>query len=151
MHLVSSLTSPGFRNAHYSEKVFIRKESVLKRMGLCHFRISKLAYIPEEVQKVTYIQGTARGKFLISSPLTCSCISNLLSVFRVEMFSGDMDLAANRNVRHFLLLAGRRRCKMSLNADPAFQQLKAYFNSHGRQLKLVELFDKDPKRFEKFR
>uniref|UniRef100_A0A0M3HQX5 Glucose-6-phosphate isomerase n=1 Tax=Ascaris lumbricoides TaxID=6252 RepID=A0A0M3HQX5_ASCLU len=151
MHLVSSLTSPGFRNAHYSEKVFIRKESVLKRMGLCHFRISKLAYISEEVQKVTYIQGTARGKFLISSPLTCSCISNLLSVFRVEMFSGDMDLAANRNVRHFLLLAGRRRCKMSLNADPAFQQLKAYFNSHGRQLKLVELFDKDPKRFEKFR
>uniref|UniRef100_A0A915C5E0 Glucose-6-phosphate isomerase n=1 Tax=Parascaris univalens TaxID=6257 RepID=A0A915C5E0_PARUN len=48
------------------------------------------------------------------------------------------------------IITGRHRCKMSLNADPAFQQLKAYFNSHGRQLKLVELFDKDPKRFEKF-
>ncbi|VDM49781.1 unnamed protein product [Toxocara canis] len=40
---------------------------------------------------------------------------------------------------------------MSLNADPAFQQLKAYFNSHGKQLKLMELFHKDPQRFEKFR
>ncbi|KHN81175.1 Glucose-6-phosphate isomerase [Toxocara canis] len=39
---------------------------------------------------------------------------------------------------------------MSLNADPAFQQLKAYFNSHGKQLKLIELFHKDPQRFEKF-
>ncbi|KHN88680.1 Glucose-6-phosphate isomerase [Toxocara canis] len=50
----------------------------------------------------------------------------------------------------FCCPAGRNRCKMSLNADPAFQQLKAYFNSHGKQLKLMELFHKDPQRFEKF-
>ncbi|VDD89775.1 unnamed protein product [Enterobius vermicularis] len=38
---------------------------------------------------------------------------------------------------------------MSLNADSAFQDLKKYFDEHGKKLKLVELFKNDPQRFEK--
>ncbi|VDN58278.1 unnamed protein product [Dracunculus medinensis] len=35
----------------------------------------------------------------------------------------------------------------SLNDDSNFQQLKAYFNSHGKHLKIVDLFARDPQRF----
>lgn len=40
--------------------------------------------------------------------------------------------------------------EMSLQADAAFQQLKSYNDSTGRQLKMKDLFEKDPRRFEKF-
>uniref|UniRef100_A0A0N5AZ01 Glucose-6-phosphate isomerase n=1 Tax=Syphacia muris TaxID=451379 RepID=A0A0N5AZ01_9BILA len=39
---------------------------------------------------------------------------------------------------------------MSLNSDKAFQDLKAWFEQHGKNLKLTQLFESDPERFNKF-
>lgn len=39
---------------------------------------------------------------------------------------------------------------MSLNSDEAFIKLKSYFDCCGKNLKLVDLFQKDPLRFEKY-
>lgn len=39
---------------------------------------------------------------------------------------------------------------MSLNSDKAFQDLKACYEEHGKNLKLLHLFESDPERFNKF-
>lgn len=40
--------------------------------------------------------------------------------------------------------------KPLLTADPIYQKIQQYYNEHGSKINIKELFDKDPKRFDKF-
>lgn len=41
--------------------------------------------------------------------------------------------------------------KSQLTKDPVWQKIFAYFTANGTKINIKELFDKDPKRFEKYR
>lgn len=41
--------------------------------------------------------------------------------------------------------------KPQLTKDPVWQKIFAYFTANGTKINIKELFDKDPKRFEKYR
>lgn len=40
--------------------------------------------------------------------------------------------------------------KPLLTADDVFQKIQQYYNSNGSKIDIKQLFDSDPKRFEKF-
>jgi glucose-6-phosphate isomerase len=40
--------------------------------------------------------------------------------------------------------------KPLLTADPVYQKIQQYYNENGSKINIKELFDSDPKRFEKF-
>uniref|UniRef100_A0A158Q802 Glucose-6-phosphate isomerase n=1 Tax=Elaeophora elaphi TaxID=1147741 RepID=A0A158Q802_9BILA len=53
------------------------------------------------------------------------------------------NLTANRTANH-------GTSKMSLHKDPAFLQLQQHFESECKHLKMVDLFNQDPQRFQKY-
>lgn len=40
--------------------------------------------------------------------------------------------------------------KPLLTADPVFQKIQQYYNANGSKIEIKQLFDSDPKRFDKF-
>jgi aspartate/tyrosine/aromatic aminotransferase len=40
--------------------------------------------------------------------------------------------------------------KPLVTADPVYQKIQQYFNENGAKINIKQLFDSDPKRFEKF-
>lgn len=40
--------------------------------------------------------------------------------------------------------------KPLLTADPVYQKIQQYYNANGAKIDIKQLFDSDPKRFEKF-
>ena len=41
--------------------------------------------------------------------------------------------------------------KQFLTKDPAWQKLKNFYDSNAKTLNMLEMFNKDPQRFDKFR
>lgn len=43
------------------------------------------------------------------------------------------------------------KAKAELTTEPAWVKLQQYYDSEGSKIKIYDLFQQDPKRFEKFR
>lgn len=41
--------------------------------------------------------------------------------------------------------------KPELTTEPAYQKIQQYYNQNGAKINILELFQQDPSRFEKFR
>lgn len=94
-------------------------------------------FIPGEFFHIVWI-FVREGFVVFILPLVCQLRSEIVrKLLRCE--------------RKIQFICRKMSGKPQLTKDPVWQKIFAYFTANGTKINIKEMFDKDPKRFEKYR